>query len=303
MSVIDATKEIEKKILIDEILKSFEEEKCSIKFPISKNEYYLNPIRGAELKRLKTSNLKTVVIKLIELAISKIDGIGKKINKKEFLESNSHLDYFALLKGLLECSYKEQKIKNFECPYCGYKSAAPLEIEYSQYKNKNKEWDKDVPFNQYEINYEFEIPNKKFKSVKAKLILKIPAMEKLIRFVTSELKDFDVRNIENVNTVAPLVSIPDEQIMLYLEKIILEIIKDENNPEPIIIEYGAAPDLQNFISKLPIFIKERIIDKIEKELNDYVPVYQTFVKCENCGEDVELTLNPQIEFIQRIFNL
>jgi len=287
--------------IIEEILEIFEDEKCFVKFPISKNEYGLRQLYGSELRKLKKSNLKTVITKLIEIAISKVE----TDDKNKFLKENSHLDYFELLKKILECSYREHEVDNIECGACGYKYDDKIKIEYSQYKNENKEWDKDIPFNEYEILYEFKIERpknaKQFEKIKIKLVMKIPTMEKFVRFINSSLKDIDVNAPLEI---APLISVPDDQLKLFVEKIIVEGYKSSNDMAPAEnYEFNLPHEINKFISTLPIYYKQKAINKIIEELKDYIPIYTTEIECKNCGEKIKLILNPQIEFLSKIFNI
>jgi DNA-directed RNA polymerase subunit RPC12/RpoP len=288
---------LKKESLIAELREIFEEGGAVVKCPISKNEYKIDELRGFELKKLKTANLKRFVTKLIELVISKVKS---EDDKEKIMNDNSYLDYFVLLKGLLESSFETGTVDKVTCSTCGAE-LKDIEVKYSDFKNTKKEWDKDVSFKDWSIPYEIELNGKKHKKIILRIYLGIPTIKDFYTFVYSQLKDIDENAL--TNTLSPLISVIDDNIKFFTKKIEVEFIGENGAPEDT-LTFTHPSDFDEIISTIPVKIKEKIENKIVSELEDYVPVFvNKEVKCPECNEQIELIIEPQTELLKRIFKL
>ena len=288
---------LKKETLIAELREIFEEGGVAVKCPISKNEYVMDELRGFELKSLKTTNLKRFVTKLIELVISKIK---TEDDKEKIMNENSYLDYFALLKGLLESSFETGTVDKVTCSSCGTE-LKNVEVKYSDFKNIKKEWDKDVSFKDWTITYELELKGKKHKKIILRIYLGIPTIKDFYEFVYSQLKDIDENAL--TNTISPLISIIDDSIKFFTKKIEAEFIDEDGAPVDTLI-FNYPGDFDEVLSAIPVKIKEKIENKIVSELENYVPVFvNKEIRCPECKEQIELVIEPQTELLKRIFKL
>ena len=291
---------IKEEQLLTELREIFEEETYKVKCPVSLNEYELDEIRGYELKQLRNSNISKIVSKLIELVVSKVKSDDGNKSSDDIMEENSYLDYFVLVKGLLDVSYEETEIDRLECPECGAVSEK-IKVNYSDYQNTSKEWDKEVPFKDYTFQYVLELKGKNYPKIEMIFKLSIPTIKRFYRFVYSQTKNINPAAIGN--SMFPLLSIVDDVIKFFTKKIDVKFYNDKNELVNE-MEISSPSSISEIIAPLPIKYKERIENYITEQLKDYVPVFvNKSVKCKECGATIELYMEPQTELINRVLKI
>ena len=283
--------------IFSELREIFEEVgKTKIVTPISGKEYVIDEIRAAELNALKKSRtIQQIIRKILELVVLKVDAPQDKV-----LQENSYLDYPELILGNLRATYRKGKLDKLECEECGA-NLEKMEYNYNDVKNTSKTWDKDVPFDRYEFSKEIEIdhPKEKDKKVKMKFYFRIPNLSEFYSYTVKMSKDVNINPNPSGNEVPVNLSIlnPSDTIKMMVKKVEVQIGEDKHD----VLEDKYV--IEEIIDKIiPLGIIDELIDGINEELRDYVPIYKFSVKCPECGAENTLIFNPLIEFIERIFN-
>ena len=282
--------------IFSELKEIFEEEKGKVKCPISLNEYVIDELRGADLVKLKKSrNIQSLVRNIFDLAISKIQ-LNDNETIDDILSDNSYLDYNAILKGLLEVSFDEQKIDNLTCPVCSAE-LKDINIPYSEYKLISKLWDKEKSFKEYEIKSR----PIKVDNIRLEFVLYIPTLNEFKKFIFKQLKDLNIQPQQRGALSLSLLD-PNETLTFLTKYIVYSKLSSENNKEKeekkfIIKE---KDKIYEIISLMPLKLVNSIMESVNNELKDYIPLYSTKIKCSECGEEFDVYLEPLSEFITKV---
>jgi len=337
--------------LLNQIDKKLEQKTKVVKVPIALKEFKVKPIITSDesyLKSLNANNVFKIVLKVYELILSKCQPVNQTTNLlfEQLSQEISHHDIFTLAKTLLEISYDTFKTYDInvsiECPVCKTihtnEDINNAKIKYSDFILESKEWDKDIPFNEYTIKYtepDIIVEQDTYDIYIIPVItLQIPTLKKVIdseKYITEyqrkkelEVTMFSPRSITNINerTLNDLsvnkrdivfaitkditfYSVSKDKItdteLLNKRENILDIINNEDN---IATKYtvNEPTKILSVLDKFPLSIHENIIEYYNQEFRDYIPVYtcKDKFKCKECGVDIEITLNPIFNLLDRL---
>ena len=283
---------LKKESILSQLKKAFEEKaKTEVECPISLKKYEVEAIKAFELQKLKkVRTIKSLVKNLIELVVSKVNAE----NLEEVVNENSYLDYYAILKGVLEASYESDRRADFECPECGQKF--DLEVKFSQFENTSKKWDKEQPFKDFRVEYDYKIED---KGIELKFVMKIPTIKEFYHIIDKIAEDINLSSgINSPLTLTGNILSDLETLVMVTEKL---IVKTPSLEEPVV--FTSKTDIEDILenSGAPISIYKEALEKFSNEIKDYVPIYRSQTQCPSCKEKIDIYLEPQVAFINKLF--
>ena len=259
--------------------------------PISKNKYVISSLKGKdehELKQKLTQNQNSARIAetLYSIMYNTITN-NKNVNDEnilsfeDFLKNNSTYDAISLFHALNITTFEYIKDFEFICEHCGVKNKLD-KLEYKQYKNRSKVWDKDQPFDSYTIKYTYNT-----NDLTIDFSLGIPTLYDEVMITKKVIEERPATDMF-VTTSSNL------DKALYITKQLTIKSGDEE------ITLTNIFDIKVILESLPENIILSFLDTYEDNIKDYIPDYTVKIKCKDCEKENELTYHPILEFIMRM---
>jgi hypothetical protein len=315
--------------LLEQLDKYIEEQKTKkTLLPIAKTVYIVKALSSQDEDYLKSSLFRKytqLLRRLFELMLKK----SSPENRTTGLDFNtlsreiSLLDIHELSKVLLEVTYETFKTSDnitIKCDACNKEYTTDdlnnMKIRYSDFDNINNTWDKDIPFNEYIYeftpeNFSIRLKNSDVIVLKPTFNLCIPTLydylqkqhivEKYRKDQTNDLiPGLQISTGFTEQSLLDLFPVKRDTVFTIVKSIKLRLYDTKNDRtlrEEIIEDNNKIIQI---LDRLPMSILDEIREKHAEIFGNYIPVYKTTIKCENCGADIDLVIQPELNLIDRI---
>jgi len=263
--------------------------------PLSRKKYVIQSLKGKDEYEFKSKiNIQTQQYNFLrtfyDFIYSHINFNQENIESFEtFLKSNTIYDVQEIAHVINILTYQQyQTDMKLLCVECN-ETFNVEKINYSDYKNVSKIWDNPEPAVSYTFNYSISLGN----DLKLSFGLKIPTLYEFLQILTL------LNRNKQSNALIPTIEHFSTSLMesnLYLIKSI-NVVSEQNGVDQTITNFY---EIKSIIEELPLDVHKKVMDYYTEKLKNYIPVYKYIIKCPKCGNNIELTYDPESELLSRL---
>jgi len=275
--------------------------KQEVPMPISRKMAIITPLRVGDDISLKSSLVSPVnydrdISRLLFNHTEVILNEGEspiKENFERFCATTSNIDKLCLIWGMYKTTYEALGARKFICnkETCKQEFKFEVTLESLIHEDTFTFWEEEQPFYEYVYPIEIEYGDTGYIYT---FNSRIPSIKDNNRLMSCLSIDALQNNLNKTGTLFA----KHEQIALLSKSI---SIKNKNHSTSD--DISQTEDVQEMLLALsqyyPHTVSEQFLEKYHERFNKYYPKFYTKIKCPSCGNEIDFSIDLEIEFFRR----